>query len=215
MSVPALVDDVRPEVDVQLALGGSDFDIVRALADAGAITTTALILTDPEMPYEQFAAVGRWVGVFNRACSWWIGDWLVFGEGTYPDRLAQAASETGLAEQTLLNRVYVAKHVPPSRRRPTLSFSAHAEVAPLGAREQKRWLDRAEAHGWSRAELRAQMKAARVDAKPMDLDEDEVQTATLIEAARSLVRNAEIAGENVICRIEDYTRVRAALGEED
>src|SRR5439155_4630154 len=55
--------------------------------------------------------------------------------------------------------------IEPSRRRENLSWSSHREVASLEAREQDRWLDRAERgdgpdQPWRRARLREALSKA-------------------------------------------------------
>ena len=209
------VERFNAEVDHhQLSLDA--FDAFTTLATAGLITPTSLDLTDPEMAFESYEMLGAYLGRMNRSCSWWIGDWLVFGEGVYGEKFAQAVHATGLAEQTLLNRSSVCRNVARSMRRAALPFSVHAEVASLPAKEQKKWLDRAEKYNWTRAELRAAMKATRVDTPPPEGDDGEVETVTLIEVARAILRDAKESAEAgfVLVPDEDITRLRAALGEE-
>lgn len=200
----------------QLSMDGDAFRHLVALADAGAVTATSLELTDPDMSYDTYEALGAYLGRINRSCSWWVGDWLAFGEGVFPDRYAQAASATGLAEQTLLNRVYVCKNIPPSRRRAALSFSVHSEVASLPAKEQKQWLDRAERQGMSQKELRAAMKATRKDERPPLLDGDP-DAEGVLEVAKAILRDAvpDIDGQHHLVPNEDIARLRAAMGEEE
>lgn len=216
----ALLPEHRHEEGVDLAqlqLDGEAFQHLRRLADAGAITATSLELTDPDMSYDTYEALGAYLGRMNRSCSWWVGDWLAFGEGVFPDRYAQAAAATGLAEQTLLNRVYVCKNIPPSRRRAALSFSVHSEVASLSAREQKMWLDRAERQGMSQKELRAAMKATRKDERPALTDGDDDHESQLVTVAKAIIRDARPAddGQHHLVPNEDVARLRAALGEEE
>ena len=59
--------------------------------------------------------------------------------------------------QTLRNLAWVARSFETSRRRDSLSFAHHAEVAALPQAEQELWLNRAERLGWSRNELRRQL----------------------------------------------------------
>lgn len=216
----ALLPEHRHEEGVDLAqlqLDGEAFQHIKRLADAGAITATSLELTDPDMSYDTYEALGAYLGRMNRSCSWWVGDWLAFGEGVFPDRYAQAAAATGLAEQTLLNRVYVCKNIPPSRRRAALSFSVHSEVASLSAREQKMWLDRAERQGMSQKELRAAMKATRKDERPALTDGDDDHESQLVTVAKAIIRDARPAddGQHHLVPNEDVARLRAALGEEE
>jgi N6-adenosine-specific RNA methylase IME4 len=60
----------------------------------------------------------------------------------------------------------VASRVETSRRREVLSWSHHKEVAALEPAEQDAWLDRAEAEGWTRMDLRSAIKRGRVLAAP-------------------------------------------------
>lgn len=209
------VEQFNPEANhEQLALDGDAFRAIVSLAEAGAITPTSLDLSDPEMPFESYEMMGAYLGRMNRSCSWWIGDWLVFGEGVYGERFAQAVHATGLAEQTLLNRAYVCRNVARSVRLPNVPFSVHAEVAPLPPREQRKWLGRAAKGNWTKAELRAQMKARRTDTPPPDAEP--VEAALLEEIARAILRDAQPHedSQHYLVPNEDMARLRAALGEE-
>lgn len=153
-------------------------DLLRDLEESGALTETALVLTDPEMPYDRFEALGHFLGRMNRSCSFWIGDWLNFGERVFGEEMAQAAEATRLAPQTLANRMSVCRHIPPERRRASLAFGVHAEVAYLEPGERDQWLDRAEQGQWTRAKLREEMRALREgQSGPVD---DLVETGTAV-----------------------------------
>ncbi|MFE9292978.1 novobiocin biosynthesis transcriptional regulator NovE [Streptomyces niveus] len=91
---------------------------------------------------------------------WWIGDWLVFGQNQYGDRYRRAMKETKLDYQTLRNYAWVARKFEPSRRRDSLTFQHHMEVAALSESEQDHWLDFAVRLNWSRNELRKQIRAS-------------------------------------------------------
>ncbi|NKQ24053.1 LmbU family transcriptional regulator [Streptomyces galbus] len=67
----------------------------------------------------------------------------------------------GLDYQTLRNYAWVARHFELWRRRETLSFGHHAEVASLPSAEADSWLDQAEQHGWSRNQLRLRLRESR------------------------------------------------------
>jgi hypothetical protein len=210
------LEQFNPEADhEQLVLDGDAFRAIVSLAEAGAITPTSLDLEDPDLPFETYEMLGAYLGRMNRSCSWWIGDWLVFGEGAYGDKFAQAVTATGLAEQTLLNRAYVSRNVARSIRRASVPFSVHAEVAPLPPKDQKKWLERAEKHNWTRADLRAAMKSRRTDTPPPEADD--VDAASLEEVARAILRDAvpHIDSQHHLIPNEDVVRLRAALGEEE
>jgi len=97
------------------------------------------------------------------ASAWWIGDWLVFGQREYGNRYKQAVAATGLDYQTLRNYAWVASRFCASRRRDTLSFGHHAEVAALCEDDQEAWLRRSVVEGWSRNELRRKLRAKRTE----------------------------------------------------
>jgi hypothetical protein len=79
---------------------------------------------------------------------WWLGDMLAVGEARYGERYAQAVEATGYAVQTLMHMVFVASHVAPERRRQSLSFTHHKEVASLDPDEQEALLSEAEKREW-------------------------------------------------------------------
>lgn len=218
MSALALVEEVNPE-HPHLALAEAAPGAVQLLIDlenGGALTPRVLNLP-PEIEYDRYESLGAFLGEFKSRVNFYLGDWLIFGEGTFGERWAQAAEATGLSEQTLLRIMAVCRGVPPSRRRDDLSWSVHAAVYTLPAREQRTWLARAAEHGWGYAELRKAMQAARRDEAPpmFDGDHAEPNMERLLEVARQLVNNAEVAGENVIVRREDYAQLVAALGQEE
>lgn len=129
-----------------------------ALEAAGAVVTaTSLQLTDPDLPWEDYENLGAFLGQMNRACAWWVGDLIIYGEEFFGHYHAQVEGALGLAPQTIANRASVARHIPPSKRRPSLPFGVHAEVAYLEPSERDRWLDRAELGAWTRAKLRQEM----------------------------------------------------------
>jgi hypothetical protein len=133
-----------------------------ALEAAGAVVTeVSLDLHDPELDWDDYERLGTFLGSMNRACSWWVGDFILFGEKIYGELYAQIEDALGLAPQTLSNRASVARHIPPNRRRAALPFGVHAEVAYLEPRERDLWLDKAERGQWTRAKLREEMRAAR------------------------------------------------------
>jgi hypothetical protein len=150
-----------------------------ALEAAGAIVTeTSLQLYDPELPWADYERLGQFLGQMNRACSWWVGDLVLFGEQIYGEQYAQIEVSLGLAPQTIANRASVARHIPPERRRASLAFGVHAEVAYLEPRERDQWLDRAEREHWTRAKLREEMRAARGETSDGPVD-DLVETSVL------------------------------------
>ncbi|MFG2126902.1 LmbU family transcriptional regulator [Streptomyces sp. NPDC048751] len=102
---------------------------------------------------------GRILAVCDSS-AWWIGDWLVFGQNHYGERYRRAMEKTKLDYQTLRNYAWVARKFEPSRRRDSLTFQHHMEVASLSEAEQDHWLDFAVRLNWSRNQLRKQIRAS-------------------------------------------------------
>lgn len=113
-----------------------------------------------DLPLQVWLRIGDQLRVVANSCAWWAGDWLVYGQDAYPDRYRQAVATTSLDYQTLRNYAWVARKFQVSRRRDRLSFQHHQEVAALPEDQQELWLDRATEFGWSKTELRRQLRAA-------------------------------------------------------
>lgn len=139
-----------------------DDGLPSALAAAGAvISETSLLLTDANVSWETYVRLGTFIGQMNRSCAWWVGDLVLYGENVFGEEYAQIEQALGLAPQTIANRASVARHIPPERRRASLPFGVHAEVAYLEPKERDRWLDRCERGEWTRAKLREEMRAVK------------------------------------------------------
>lgn len=115
----------------------------------------------PAMPLDEWQSIGSRISGAADSSAWWLGDWLIYGRTAYPDRYRTAVEETLLDYQTLRNYAWVARRYVPRRRRPTLSFQHHAELASLPEDEQEFWMDRAERLSWSKNFLRSRVRAAR------------------------------------------------------
>jgi hypothetical protein len=105
-------------------------------------------------------SIGRQIISVVDSSTWWIADWLVYGEDKFKDRYLEAIEKTSLNYQTLRNYAWVARRFNHSRRRDKLSFGHHSELAALDPPEQDYWLRKAEEYGWSRNELRRQVRTS-------------------------------------------------------
>ncbi|MEU8119510.1 LmbU family transcriptional regulator [Spirillospora sp. NPDC049024] len=121
---------------------------------------TSLLLPE-ELSIDSWVSIGKEISVIADASSWWLGDWLVYGQEAYPGRYRRAMKGTGLSYQTLRNYAWIARRFPMSRRRDALSMQHHAEVVALPDDEQDEWLGRAACEGWSVSELRRRLRAVR------------------------------------------------------
>jgi len=103
--------------------------------------------------YEEWEQIGRKIQMAANASMWWLGDWWAYGEHRYGERAAQAV-DSNYSFQTFANAASVARKIETYRRRELLSFSHHAEVAPLDPDKQDELLDKAEKENWTRRDLR-------------------------------------------------------------
>ncbi|WP_245812181.1 LmbU family transcriptional regulator [Actinophytocola xinjiangensis] len=126
------------------------------------ILTTKVGLRFPaDVSFDSWQQAGRQISHVVDSFAWCLGDWLVYGQRRYTNRYKQAIDAIGLDYQTLRNYASVARRVTLPRRRPSLSFQHHAEVAALSETEQDSWLHRAEQGGWSRNQLRQHLRGIR------------------------------------------------------
>jgi hypothetical protein len=126
-----------------------------------AVRRSRLVLPT-ELPLLKWEQIGRQLSLISDSSAWWLGDWLVYGQRAYRTRYRDVVKRTGLDYQTLRNYAWVARSVECGRRRDKLSFQHHAEVASLPVEQQDHWLAQAERNGWSRNELRRQLRAGRI-----------------------------------------------------
>jgi hypothetical protein len=96
---------------------------------------------------------------------WELGDWLLAGEhdpNGLKARLRKRAKEiTGYTWGNLKNYMWVSGAIKSSRRRDTLSYSHHREVAKLDEKRQDKLLDDAVKKGWSIRDLRKAITAKK------------------------------------------------------
>lgn len=134
-----------------------------------------------ELSFAEWGRLAGRVGSALRSCAFIVGDWLVYGEERFGDQLLlpgirpgpsravgrhqyeTARAATGIDEAVLANYAYVARNVPRSLRRDSLSWDHHRAVAKLKEEsEQSRWLDIAVEEYLSSRRLRASIIAGRV-----------------------------------------------------
>jgi hypothetical protein len=141
------------------------------------LTTKVGLQMPAKMAYDEWERAGRQLADVLDSSSWWLGDWLVYGKDHYTDRYQRGIRAAGLSYQTLRNYAWVSRRFDLTRRRPTLSFQHHAELASMPVAEQDLWLDRAEQGQWTTKQLRGAIRAAR---------RGEQQPGTAVEPSRRL-----------------------------
>ena len=113
------------------------------------------------LPLAEWIRYGTRFGLLGRACGWWIGDWINYGNAVYGEKYSRAARITKHDVQTLMNMAYVAARFEISRRRENVSWSHHAELAALSPETQDRWLDRIGRDALTVRDLRLELRRDR------------------------------------------------------
>lgn len=132
--------------------------LLDSLAANGALRTTGLYLTDPNISYNQLEAVGGLLGRMHQSLRFAIGDYLRLLEERFPEKFSQGAEVLGISEEGMREYLRVSEKVPRSVRREKLSWSHHRAVAALEPPEQKQWLKRAEDERLSHHQLRDRLR---------------------------------------------------------
>ncbi|MGA2471775.1 MAG: hypothetical protein ABSG64_13925 [Solirubrobacteraceae bacterium] len=111
--------------------------------------------------YAEWVHAGRALTAGGFRAAWGVGDWLGFGIRRFATGYPQAQVVTGYSVQGLRNMVHVASRFELARRRPAVSWSAHAVLAALPSEVQALWLDRVESERLSVHALREALRADR------------------------------------------------------
>lgn len=131
---------------------------------------SALTLKLPEdLKMEDWAIIGRELCRTDQVVKWWIGDWAAFGLTKY-GQLKEFAELNGINYQTLADMAWVSRSVEVSRRRESLDWSKHREVAALEPKEQEKWLAKAEKEELPVAEIRRQIRQSQGDNNALESD---------------------------------------------
>jgi hypothetical protein len=135
-------------------------------AQLSLVCNPSVVLKNTGLQFTRHPSLHSWMALGEQlfavadSSTWWIADWLVFGESAFLDRYEEAIRKTQLNYQTLRNYAWVARRFDISRRREELTFGHHAEVAALDKPEQDYWLRKAEEYGWSRNRLRSEVRGS-------------------------------------------------------
>lgn len=139
----------------------------------GSLSLVGLDLEGHQLSFEQWESIGRGLGHVHRWSAFALGDWLLWGvgsfgddayaatEGATPDRYDVAARVTGLAADTLRNYMSLSARIAKSRRRVELPALTHEPVGKLSPDEQNEWLQKAVDNAWTREDLRAAINGPR------------------------------------------------------
>jgi len=121
------------------------------------------------LEYARWLEIGHVLSGIEKATPLWSADWLEHGVNLYGERAyAEVEAVTGLSEEQLRIRKWVASRIPPNRRRREVrSFAVYRELCPLEQAQQDAWLDKVEAEQLSVRALRKALRDAGLSkAKP-------------------------------------------------
>ena len=155
---------------------------------------------------DQFMGALNYCAVTYKASPLWVGYLIAYAEDRkdWVDRFDQAIAFTGLSRQRIHNLASVVRNVPIDNLQIAQSTAHASEVQPLPPKQQKTWLDKSATEGWSKSQLRVELRKAKrpkvsegtTESEPtFDLDRlkrAHVELVTLEQLALDAV--AELAG---------------------
>jgi hypothetical protein len=156
---------MNPASGIKLPIPDRGAGIPGTNEHAVVMTRVGLQITQ-QLTFDTWELAGHRLSGVVDSSTWCLGDWLVYGKRTFPDRYHHAIRTAGLQYQTLRNYAWVSRRFSLDRRRSTLTFQHHAEVASLPTDEQNWWLDQAEEGMWTTKQLRNQIRAERNALQP-------------------------------------------------
>ena len=128
--------------------------------DETILTPTGLKLPE-NLSFENWLSLAPKLRTIRDASLWWWGDYINFGERKYGQVYSQALEESDYSYGTLANASSLCNKFESSRRRENLPISFHQEVMSLPPIEQDVLLDRCVDKGWTRNELRGEIRKNR------------------------------------------------------
>ncbi|WP_328973728.1 LmbU family transcriptional regulator [Streptomyces sp. NBC_00239] len=195
-------------------------DVVLSFVGSQAKVQKSGMILPQNLSERSWEQIGTNLRELANSSVWWLADWMNYGEATYGwRRYKEAIERTGLDYQTLRNYSWVARRFEHHRRRDSLSFAHHAEVARLAPPEQEYWLRKAEQQKWSRNELRRSVRASlavQSDKAELTAGGDEQQDVPrLADSAAAHKRQQKVAKLTIELpagRLEYLAKTAAANG---
>ncbi len=87
--------------------------------------------------FEQWLDCGGFIRSAGRSVHFWIGDWLNYGEHSWPNKYQEAVDRTGFDILTLRNDKWVSARIPINIRKNELSFDHHQTVAQTSLEDEE------------------------------------------------------------------------------
>jgi hypothetical protein len=177
---------------------------------AGVVLDSVSLEVREKLDFEAWQGIGANLRKIEGGVMWWLGDWLRYGEAEHGEKYSQALDATDYAYQTLNSARWVAERVEAKRRRKGLTWGHHREVAALEAKEQDKWLAKAEKEGWTVKELRNAAHPPDESAPP----EEESKTWTCAKVAAVIRAKSGAEALQVVCKaLDPGSRVKIKAGD--
>lgn len=130
-----------------------------------------------DLTLDEWRGIGSRLHTLSASLAWVMGDWYNAGRRFLPEDAIAFADENQTASAVgrmvgfdagyIRNAAWVCRQVGVSRRRDTLSFGHHQDVAAMPEVQQERWLSICVEKSWTRADLRAAIGGRDGEAKPL------------------------------------------------
>ena len=91
--------------------------------------------------FHDYTKLGDFLCWAEKAVHWLIVDWLMYGEGHFPDRYTQVLDAKKWSEETIRAYLWVGENVPRVNRLTDVPFSYYLTLAKLDPPEQRRWAE--------------------------------------------------------------------------
>jgi hypothetical protein len=186
-----------------------------ALSTSTSLTAVGLTISS-DLDFDEWEDIGSVLGKVRDATAFALGDWFVWGDAAFGEIAVQAVEATGRSKTTIMEYVRVARRVPRSRRRSTLSFTHHQLVAARPEEEQERLLEVCEQNRWSVEELRGALHADPALSTRRDHSRPKAEIVALVfEASGAVLRASEQLDErHARVPLDVLSRLANALAEE-
>ena len=125
-----------------------------------------------EVDFSEWEKMGHALRVHRESNPFWIGDWLIIGEGRWGEMYAQAMHVTGLDKNTLSHYKGMAQAIPQDQRR--LSMGHYRLLKNLDDKERKKLEEEAVNKDWGLMELREHIVSSKFK-EPKEKEAEEIK----------------------------------------
>lgn len=180
------------------------------LAMTGQWTRTSLNLP-VQMSFDDWLGVGAQLNEMEQSVQWWVGDWLIYGEATFAEKLAKAAELTGYSIDRLKEARKVSAAYPADTRSENLGWTHYRAAVQLPPEQRANVIRQAEEQGWTTKDTRYAVTRVAVG-----IDQgQESQPLALPDAAEKMIRRVGKLAQAAFCDWfgvgDEYSRVIMAL----